>query len=312
MMNKSGIGFMLFSVSVPVVMTALLYKPNFVRSPGKPSFFQRQLFTPKDGLGGCSVTRLGLNSPKNELSLSIMVSQLPGTYYSGIVVDDDEIDRLTVIAFLEHYPFVRVTGKFSSAEQALAAVADKKPDILFLDVDMPGMTGLQLREKLKDVPVCIFITSFPEYAVEGFEKEALDFLVKPITASRFAKTMERIQTWLVLHQKASLLSHTLGSDVVFIREGHHDIKIQLHEIQYLEAMKDYTAVITRKRKYMVATPMGSLIKEKPFEQFIRIHRSYTVPRHFIKSISSDEIELEGLIRLPVGRTYKTALASLKL
>jgi DNA-binding LytR/AlgR family response regulator len=170
---------------------------------------------------------------------------------------------------------------------------------------------MELRSKLADIPVCIFITSFPEYAVEGFEKEALDFIIKPVTAARFAKTMERIQTWLQLRHKASLLNHTLGADSVFIKEGHENIKVQLHEILYLEAMKDYTAVITKKRKFMVATPMGSLIREKPFQQFIRIHRSYTVPRHFIKQIGSDEVELKDAIRLPIGRTYKQSLTSLK-
>jgi two-component system, LytTR family, response regulator len=241
-----------------------------------------------------------------------MQSQLPKADYSCIVVDDDEIDRRTVMALLKHYPFVQVTGNFDNADAALVSATTQKPDILFLDVDMPGMSGLELREKLIDIPVCIFITSFPEYAVESFEKEVLDFLVKPITASRFSKTMERIQTWLLLHKKASLLDHTLGADAVFIREGYEDIKIQMHEIQYLEAIKDYTAVITKKRKYMVATPMGSLIREKPFEQFIRIHRSYAIPRHFIKRISSEEAELEDATRLPVGRTYKHFLAGLKL
>lgn len=241
-----------------------------------------------------------------------MHSQHSKTDYSCAVVDDDEIDRLTVLAFLEAYPFIRVMGEFKSAEEALEGVAKTKPDIVFLDIDMPGMSGLQLREKLLEIPVCIFITSYPEYAVEGFEKEALDFLVKPITALRFKKAVERIQTWLLLHAKASLLDHTLGTDSIFIREGHEELKLQLHEILYLEAMKDYTAVITRKRKYMVATPMGTLIKGKPFEQFIRIHRSYSVPKHFIKRISSDEVELEDLIQLPVGRTYKQALSDLKL
>lgn len=241
-----------------------------------------------------------------------MQVQLPKADYSCIVVDDDEIDRLTVLALLEPYPFIHVAGRFASAKQALQHVAIARPDILFLDVDMPGMSGLELREELLDIPVCIFITSFPEYAVEGFEKEALDFLVKPITAARFSKAIERIQTWMELHQKASLLNHALGADSIFIKEGYEEIKVQLHEILYLEAMKDYTAVITKKRKYMVAMPMGSLIKEKPFEQFIRIHRSYTVPRHFIKRIGSEEVELADAIRLPVGRTYKHSLTALKI
>ena len=228
-----------------------------------------------------------------------------------IVVDDDEIDRLTVLAFLADYPYITVLDSFDSPIKALEAILRTKPDVLFLDVDMPGMSGLQLREQLMDVPACIFITSYPDYAVEGFEKQALDFMVKPVNGARFARTMQRLQEYLLLRKQASLLHHTLGADTIFIKEGHEEIKLQLHDILYLEAMKDYTAVMTEKRKYMVATPMGSLIQEKPFEQFIRIHRSYAVPKHFIRRIGSDELQLEKDIILPIGRTYKEALAGIK-
>ncbi|MBX2923313.1 MAG: response regulator transcription factor [Chitinophagaceae bacterium] len=240
--------------------------------------------------------------------------QQPGQinqHFSCIVVDDDEIDLLTVLAFLSEYPHIKVTGFFDSPAKALETITATQPDALFLDVDMPGMNGLQLREKLMDVPACVFITSYPDYAVESFEKQVLDFIVKPVTATRFAKTIQRLEEYLLLRKKASLLHHTIGADTIFIREGHGEIKLQLHDILYLEAMKDYTAVMTAERKYMVATPMGSLIQAKPFEQFIRIHRSYAVPKHFIRRMSGDELELENAIRLPVGRTYKEALTGLK-
>ncbi|MBX3242625.1 MAG: response regulator transcription factor [Chitinophagaceae bacterium] len=232
-------------------------------------------------------------------------------HFSCIVVDDDEIDRLTVLAFLSDYPHIKVIGSFYSPFKALEAIAATPPDALFLDVDMPGMNGLQLREKLVDVPACVFITSYPDYAVESFEKEVLDFIVKPVTAPRFAKTIQRLEEYLLLRKKADLLHHTIGADTIFIREGHAEIKLQLHDILYLEAMKDYTAVMTAERRFMVATPMGSLIQTRPFEQFIRIHRSYAVPKHFIRRVDSDELELENAVRLPIGRTYKEALTGLK-
>ncbi len=231
--------------------------------------------------------------------------------FTCIVVDDDEIDRLTVLAFLSEYPQATVLDSFEEPAKALEVINHSKPDVIFLDVDMPGMSGLQLREQLMNVPACIFITSYPDYAVEGFEKQALDFLVKPVSGERFQRMMERLQDYLLLRKKASLLHHTIGADTVFIKEGHEEIKLQLHEILYLEAMKDYTAVMTANRKYLVATPMGSLIQSRPFEQFIRIHRSYAVPKHFIRRIGSEELELENAIRLPVGRTYKDALAAIK-
>ena len=227
-----------------------------------------------------------------------------------LVVDDDEIDRLTVLSFLEDYSFMEVRGQYDSPVKALDAAQKIIPDVLFLDIDMPEMTGLELRGKLLNIPVCIFITSYPDYAVEGFEMAALDFLIKPFSAERFAKAMSRLKNYLDIHHKAELLDHTLGADTIFIKDGHNQVKLQLHEILYLEALKDYTGIITANRKYAVLQPLGNLIKEKAFNNFIRIHRSYAVQKHFIKQINSGEI-LVNNIALPVGRTYKDSLDFLK-
>lgn len=230
--------------------------------------------------------------------------------YNCIIVDDDEIDRLTVLSFLKDYSFLTPVGVFDTADKALAAAGMQKPDVLLLDVDMSGMNGLQLRNQLRDVAVCIFITSYPDYALDGFELQALDFLIKPITRDRFDNAMKRLHEYLILKEKALLLEHAIGGDTIFIKEAHTEIKLQLHEVLYLEAMKDYTAVVTASRKYMMATPMGTLLQEPLFRQFIRIHRSYAVPKNFVQRISANEVKVNDVL-LPVGRTYKEALALLK-
>ena len=107
--------------------------------------------------------------------------------FSCLVVDDDEVDMLTTISFLEDYAFLEISGRYNSSSLALTAAQKSRPDVLFLDIDMPGMNGLRLREQLSDIPACIFITSYPEYALESFEMAALDFLVKPFSHDRFAK-----------------------------------------------------------------------------------------------------------------------------
>ncbi len=226
-----------------------------------------------------------------------------------MVVDDDEIDRLTTVSFLNDYSFIKILDVFESPLQALAAAQKQAPDVLFLDIDMPGMTGLELRKQLLHIPACIFITSYPDYALEGFEMAALDFLVKPFTAARFATMMERLQQHAAIRVKAALLEHTLGADTIFIKDGTEQIKLQLHDIIYLEALKDYTGIVTAKKKYAVLSPLGSLIKEKAFESFIRIHRSYAVQKHFIKKMSGDEVVINNF-NLPVGRTYKSILKTL--
>jgi DNA-binding LytR/AlgR family response regulator len=229
--------------------------------------------------------------------------------YSCIIVDDNELDRLTLVSFTRRYPFMRIAGVFESAEQALAFTKTSTPDILLLDIDMPGISGLDLRKKLEHIPACIFITAHAEFALEGFETTALDFLVKPLRSERFEKAMTRLQNFMEIHHKAELLEYTLGEDSVFIKDGHTHIKLQLHEVLYLEALKDYTGIVTKKKKYCVLTPLGNLLKEKAFQTFIRIHRSYAVQKHFIDKITPKEVMVNNML-LPIGRSYKEALDGL--
>ena len=227
-----------------------------------------------------------------------------------IVVDDDEVDRLTALYFLSNFPFMKVVGVYDSPLKALEATANNLPDVLFLDVNMPEMSGLELRKQLLHIPACVFITSFADYALEGFELEALDYLVKPFTADRFTKTMERLGDYMALRRKSDLLAHSIGAETVFIKEGHTQVKLQLHDIIYLEALKDYTRIITDSKRHIVLSPLGNMIKDNAFRNFIRIHRSYAVQKNYIKKISSGEVELDNKIVLPVGRAYKESLTGI--
>lgn len=229
--------------------------------------------------------------------------------YTCVIVDDNELDRLTIMSFTRRYPFLRIGGTFASATQALEAIQKINPDVLMLDVDMPGSSGLELRKQLGQVPACIFITAHPEYALESFEAAALDFLVKPLRSERFEKSMERLEQFLDIHYKAGLLEHTLEEDALFIKDGHDHIKLHMQDILYLEALKDYTGIITRQKKYCVLTPLGNLLKEKTFHRFVRIHRSYAIQKQSVSRITSKEIIVNGLT-LPIGRSYKDGLDQL--
>jgi DNA-binding LytR/AlgR family response regulator len=227
--------------------------------------------------------------------------------YSCIIVDDKQIDRLTVQAFLRKYPFMELAGSFGSAAEALEYVRSAgAPDALFLDVDMPGKNGLDLRSELRTIPACIFITAHPEFALDGFELAALDYLVKPLKADRFEKAMRRLEEYLEVHFKADLLDFTLGENTVVIKDGYNQVKLQIQEIIYLEALKDYTGIVTKSRKYCVLSPLGSLIKEKAFQSFVRIHRSYAIHRHAVSEISAKGIRVNDIL-LPVGRSYKESV-----
>lgn len=226
--------------------------------------------------------------------------------YNCIIVDDNEIDRLTVQAAVKKFPFLQVVGIYDNAESALAEIEIKRPSVLFLDIDLPGMNGINLRAKIGKEQACIFITSHLDYALESFEQHALDFLLKPINAERFGFSMQRLKHFLEIQQKATMFDLTLGADTIFIKDGNEQIKIKLGEIVYLEALKDYTTIVTEQKRYHVLLNIGNLLKEKAFETFIRIHRSYAVQKHFIQKISTQQIMVQN-IALPIGRSYKESV-----
>lgn len=227
--------------------------------------------------------------------------------YTCIIIDDDEIDRLTVVSFAKKFPILDILGVFESADEALPFIEEQKVDILFLDIDMPGLNGIEFRKKAMEIPVCIFITAHPEHAVESFEIETLDFIVKPLKLDRFTQTMSRVEEFMEIKLKALLFEASIGGDTIYIKEGHEQTKVKLHEILYLEALKDYTLVITEKKRHCVLSSIGNLLKEDHFQSFIRIHRSFAVQKQFIHKMNSTEIILNNNISIPVGRSYKENL-----
>lgn len=211
---------------------------------------------------------------------------------------------------MRKYADLQLVGEYGSSDAALRDIENLKPDAMFLDIDMPGTDGFLLRKLLMQVPVCVFITNYPEYALESYELEAFDFLLKPITAERFEKMALRLREYFQIKMQASLLSHILGSDTIFIKEGTNQVRLQLSEVLYLEAMNDYTGIYTQSRRYMVLDPISNLISKNIFRNFVRIHRSYAVHKHFVSQFNANEVMLRHGIVLPVGRKFKQSLAGL--
>ncbi|MBS7787165.1 response regulator transcription factor [Flavobacterium sp. CYK-55] len=221
-----------------------------------------------------------------------------------IIVDDIEIDRLTVLSYVKRFPFFEVVGVFGSSKDALNALMNERIDVAFFDIDMPHYSGIDLRKKALEIPACVFITSHTEYAVEGFELDAIDYIVKPLTFERFSQTAHRIDAYLELKAKAALFEATIGEGAIFIKEGHTKTKVNLTDILYLEALKNYTLIVTKEKKFRVLLNIGSLLKEPDFQTFVRIHRGFAVQKHFVTKIHALELELINGALVPIGRSYK--------
>lgn len=227
-----------------------------------------------------------------------------------IAVDDSELDRLVLSQYLSRFQQMTVKGIFPHPQKALSAIREFTPDVIFLDIDMPDMSGLELRRKVSEIPVCVFITSHPEYAVESFELETLDYLVKPFTFERFSKTMERIGEYFDLREKAIEFESQKEEKVFYIKEGHKRVRLLLQQVSYLKAFQNYTLIYTPDKKHCILFTLGALLEDEIFSDFIRVHRSYAVQKSFVETFSSREIQLSTGDKIPVGRSYKDEVESL--
>lgn len=224
--------------------------------------------------------------------------------YNCIIVDDDEMDRLVVVSYAKKFSLLNIAGVFDSAEKALSFLDNNTIDVIFLDIEMPGTSGIELRKKALEIPVCVFISSHTESAAETFELQTLDFIVKPFKFPRFEETVKRIEEFMEVRLKASLFEASIGGDVVYVKTGYNQIKVKLHEILYLEALKNYTILVTEEKRHCVLSNLGEILQEEKFQSFVRIHRSFAVQKQFVQKIKSQEIELIGGKTVPIGRSYK--------
>jgi DNA-binding LytR/AlgR family response regulator len=227
-------------------------------------------------------------------------------------IDDDELDLLAISRLASVYPLLKHKGSFSNASDGLEAISAINPNLIFLDIDMPGISGLEMAKKIKvKVPMIIFVTSHLEFALDGFRLSALDYLLKPVSEERFAQTMQRVAEYWQMKQKADAYEVMVEKESLLIKEGHNYIRLPQQEIIYLEAMQDYTKIVSLQKKYMVNMNLSGFMERLPVDKFLRIHRSYAVALHKIKQLRLGEVMGDGFV-LPVGKTYRAVLAQIKL
>lgn len=227
-----------------------------------------------------------------------------------MLIDDDEIDLSATEAQASRYPFLQKIASCSQPLEAFELINRFHPDIVFADIEMPGITGVELVRSLAGkVPAPVFITSHPEYALEGYEMDIFDYLLKPISSDRFEKCVHRLQEFFALRHKAFAWEKEQEGGSIVIKQGHEKISLRMQDILYLEAMKDYTKILTPTRQYLVLSTLTGMCEILPVEKFIRVHRSYVVNRDKATAIKGNKIILDNH-ELPVGKLYKNNLNSI--
>ncbi|REC43137.1 DNA-binding response regulator [Chryseobacterium pennipullorum] len=227
-----------------------------------------------------------------------------------MIIDDDELDRLVLQRFIKQYENIEIVASFDSAEKAIPYL-DLPIDLLITETNLKGMSGLAFRKLAHKIPACIFASARPEPAAAIFEVNTLDFISKPLTSERFHYAMLKLFDFFDAKEKCECYDALLGDHCIKIKESGHISQVKIKDILYLEALKDYTRIITREKNHCILDSLGSLLQKTFFDSFVRIHRSYAVPRHLIRRKNCHEIELTHEIRLPIGRTYKNNLSFFK-
>lgn len=227
------------------------------------------------------------------------------------VLEDDLVDQLVFREYMAAYPALQPCGYFTDSSEGLTFIKAHLPDVVFLDIDMPGLTGMDIIAQVKDrVPACVFITSHPEFALDGFKHAALDYILKPLTAERLALCIQKITEYLEIRKKAMAYEVLVEKESLVIKDGHSHIKLPQHDIIYLEAMQDYTKVVTEKKNYITLTTFAGLLERLPRKNFLRVHRSYAVAVQKVREQHADKLVC-GHTAIPIGKTYRSIVAQMK-
>jgi two-component system LytT family response regulator len=223
---------------------------------------------------------------------------------SCIIVDDEPLARDILEDFIGKVPFLMLKASCKNGFEALKVLQKEKTDLIFLDIQMPDLNGIQLYESLSSKPLVIFTTAYSNYAVTGFDLEAVDYLVKPFAFERFLKAVNRAYEQFQASRPAA--SGEIR-DFMFVKDGTKIVKVNYADILYIEGMKDYVKIVLQDKK-MVLTLMSMqhMMEKLPAEKFIRIHRSYIIPLSKIEEVEKNRVVIGGK-HLPVGNSYKNGL-----
>ena len=221
-----------------------------------------------------------------------------------IIVDDEPLAREGLALKVKKIDLLELVGTFSGGVSANAFLTKNSVDLIFLDIQMPDLTGMELLKSLKNPPLVIFTTAFSEYALEGFELNAVDYLLKPIDFQRFIKAVNRAQEQFEAFQTEKINTTEVHQDFIYIRADRQYVKVPFKDIRYIEGMKNYAMIYTTKDKYMTAISLQLITEQLPATQFARINKSFIVNIDFIERITQDFIILDKKLDLPFGKAFQ--------
>ena len=218
-----------------------------------------------------------------------------------IIIDDEVLAIHVIEAHLKNFDTIEIIGTYTNPLKAIELIESKEVDLIFIDIKMPQMSGLEFVESLNYKPEIVITTAYREYAVKSYEINVLDYLIKPIPFNRFLKTINKVYQKININTKEEDISMQQEPHI-FLKANKKLVKINLNDIIYIESLKDYIKVVTELGNFVVHKTLTSITEELISTMFMRIHRSYTISISKVIAIDGNRVELPGK-NIPIGRNY---------
>ena len=222
--------------------------------------------------------------------------------YSCIAVDDEFPATQIIKSFVGKIPDLELLGAFTKSDEALKFLSDNSVDIIFLDIQMPNINGIEFSQSLRQQSKIIFTTAYDKYAVEGFNLDAVDYLLKPFSYDRFIKGVNKAIKIIDLERNKNT-ENKVEKDHIIIKADYKLHKIMFDDIDYIEGLKAYVSFFVKGKRYITLESLKKLEEILPSDKFIRIHKSYIAPLSKIKTLDGNMIEVENK-KIPIGKSYK--------
>jgi len=217
-----------------------------------------------------------------------------------IAVDDEPPALELIEEYVSRFNELTLLHTFDDAVSAVDFLRNNQVDLLFIDINMPDITGIELVKALEEKPMVIFTTAYKKFAYEGFELEAIDYLLKPIDFSRFSKAVNKALEYNQYKKSAENSKH----EYLFVRSEYRVVKINLSEVEYIESLEDYIKIhIANSKPVLTLMPLKKVLEKLPADKFKRIHRSYVVAVNKVRAVLNKKVQLASAVELPISESY---------
>jgi len=222
-----------------------------------------------------------------------------------IIVDDEPLAREGIEFLIQKDSRLKLLGSFNNASSASKFLSENMVDLVFLDIQMPGLTGIEFAQIVEEKTLVIFITAYTEYALDSYEVDAIDYLLKPVSEDRFQRAVNKAVSYheMLITELRNNEPHIVENDFIFVRSERRNVKIFFKDILFIEGLKDYVIIYTNEKKIITLIGIKNILVQLPQSVFVRVNKSYIVNTQHIDSFNNNDIFI-GSYEVPIGNSFR--------